>query len=153
MTRELTAAAEESLHCTTSMEYEEVVDTVMLEHELAGFETIAVNEISGLVEELPRELYDSDVDVQRTTLVIVCHARIAKRTLDLDPALTSLLPCATAVYESDDDDRVHVHHKSITKAIRDLGFCPDRDDEIEELVEVTGELMEDVWRNLEEQLE
>lgn len=139
------------LHLETSEEFEEVVDTVMLEHEIAGFETISVSDLSGMVEGL-EEVLDGEVDLQRTTLVIVCSGEIAKKTLELDPKLSSLLPCATAVYEGY-DGTVHVHHESITKAIRDLGYASDRASEVEELVDVTSELVEDVWRNLEEQLD
>jgi hypothetical protein len=61
-----------------------------------------------------------------------------------------MLPCTTVVYERPDDDRVHVHHFSVTKAIRDLGCGPiEAEDDIEELVALTGELMDEVWANIE----
>lgn len=151
MTRSGDGPSRDGLHLETSEEFDEVVDTVMLEHEIAGFETISVSDLSGMVEGL-EELLDGDVDVERTTVVVVCSGEIAKRTLEIDPRLASLLPCATAVYQGEDGS-VHVHHESITKAIRDLGYAPEKQSEVDGLVEVTSELMEDVWSNLEEQLD
>lgn len=151
MTEERLGRAEDGLHLETDGEFEEVVDTVMLEHEIAGFETISVSDLSGMVEGL-EEMLSGEVDVDRTTLVVVCSGEIANRTLEIDPRLTSLLPCATAVYQ-DDSGTVHVHHESITKAIRDLGYASEDGDEVDELVDVTSELMDEVWNNLEQQLD
>lgn len=151
MTGEQGSRTGSGLHLETSEEFDEVVDTVMLEHEIAGFETISVSDLSGMVEGL-EEVLEGEVDVKRTTLVIVCSGEIAKRTLDLDPRIASLLPCATAVYQ-DEDGVVHVHHESITKAIRDLGYASDRASEMDELVDVTSDLVEEVWTNLEDQLD
>lgn len=61
-----------------------------------------------------------------------------------------MLPCTTVVHESAVDNEVHVHHISVTKAIRDLGLSPeDCDAEVTALIERTGELMDRVWTNIE----
>lgn len=49
----------------------------------------------------------------------------------------------------DPDGEVHAHHVSATKAMRDLGCAP-ADARLEAVVEKTGELMETVWENVEE---
>ena len=138
-----TPTAEETLHLTVDREFEPVVDEVQLEHELAGFETVAVTRMDEFVGGV------LDADPGRTALLVVCHAEIARDALDIDQRLAGLLPCTTVVYE-DADGRVHVHHVSATKAIRDLGCAPDdRAAAVEALVELTGDRMTDVWENIE----
>lgn len=135
-------AAAEALHTTLDCSFEEAVDRVQLEHELAGFESVATTRLDRLVEGVLGEA------VTRTALVVVCHAEVARDAVDLDPVLGGLLPCTTAVYEQDGE--VHVHHLSATKAMRDLG-CVDADDRdaMADLVELTGERMRTVWENVE----
>ncbi len=131
--------AEEALHTTLDCSFEEAVDRVQLEHELAGFESVATTRLDRLVEGVLEE------DVTRTALVVVCHAEVARDAVEIDPALGGLLPCTTAVYET--DDTVHVHHLSATKAIRDLGCAEGQ--AVDDLVELTGERMATVWENIE----
>lgn len=134
--------AREALHTTLDMEFEEAVDSVQLEHELAGFETVKVTRLDRLVEGALEE------EVRRTALVVVCHAKIARDAVELDQAATGLLPCTTAVYE-DEEGTVHVHHLSATKAIRDLGCVPDQAEAVDDLVAFTGDRMAEVWENVE----
>jgi uncharacterized protein (DUF302 family) len=122
--------------------FEDAVPHVQLEHELAGFETVAVSRLDRMIEGVLEET------VPRTALLVVCHAEIAKQALDIDPTLAAMLPCVTGVYE-DDDGTVHVHHLSTTKAIRDLGAAPGEPAAVQALVEMTGELMTAVWENVE----
>ena len=139
---ERSPTAEEALHATLDMAFDEAVDTVQLEHELAGFETVKVTRLDHLVKGALEE------EVRRTALIVVCHAGIARDAVELDQRTAGLLPCTTAVYE-DEEGTVHVHHLSATKAIRDLG-CTDSDPEaVERLVEYTGERMAEVWSNVE----
>lgn len=133
--------AEEALHVTLDADFEETVDRVQLEHELAGFESVATTRLDRLVEGVLGE------DVDRSALVVVCHAEIARDAVEIDPAITSLLPCTTAVYEQ--DGLVHVHHLSATKAIRDLGCAPDDSEAVQALVDRTGEYMDEVWQHVE----
>lgn len=142
--REPAPTVEEALHTTLEMPFEDAVPHVQLEHEFAGFETIAVTRldeyIAGVLEE----------EIRKTALIVVCHAEIAKQALEIDPKLAGLLPCTTVVYESPDGDGVEVYHASTTKAIRDLGCAPrECEPEVEALVEMTGDVMTDVWANIE----
>lgn len=131
--------ATEALHTTLECSFEDAVDRVQLEHELAGFESVATTRLDRLVEGVLGE------EVTRTALVVVCHAEVARDAVEIDPALGGLLPCTTAVYET--DEAVHVHHISATKAMRDLG-CAEDEDAIEALVDLTGERMATVWENI-----
>lgn len=135
-------AATESLHTTLDMDFEDAILHVQLEHELAGFETVAANRLDRMVEGMLGD------EVEPTALLVVCHAEIARDALAIDPTLAGMLPCTTAVYER--DGVVHAHHVSTTKAIRDLGCAPDGcDAAVEALVDRTGEVMATVWENVE----
>lgn len=139
-----TPTAEEAMHTTLEMSFEDAVPFVQLEHELGDFETVTVTRLDQMIEGM------LDETVERTALIVVCHPEIARDALAIDHALGGMLPCTTVVYERPDDDQVHVHHFSVTKAIRDLGCGPDEATaEIDELVALTGELMEEVWTNIE----
>ncbi len=145
MTRSATPTAEEALHTTLDVPFEDAVPFVQLEHELADFETVKVTRLDSMIEGMLGE-----DDVERTALIVVCHPEIARDALAIDPTLAGLLPCTTVVYETATDDAVHVHHVSATKAIRDLGCAPgDCDEEVEDLIALTGERMTDVWENIE----
>jgi uncharacterized protein (DUF302 family) len=135
--------AEEALHVTLEYPFEEAIDRVQLEHELAGFETVKVTRLDRLV----KGALDEEID--RTALVVVCHAEIARDAVEIDQALAGMLPCTTAVYE-DADGVVHARHFSAAKAIRDLGCAGEADAEaVDALVEATGDRMADVWENVE----
>lgn len=141
-----TPTARDALHCTLDTEFEDAVLRVQLEHELAGFETVSVSRLDQLIDGMLGE------SIARTALLVVCHPEVARDALAIDPTLAGLLPCTTAVYEREDptDDRVHVHHISASKAIRDLGLAPtDADEAVEDLVTLTGEYVATVWDNLE----
>lgn len=135
--------ASEALHTTIDGPFEDAVLRVQLEHELAGFETVKVTRLDRLVEGVLEE------DITRVALVVVCHAEIARDAVEIDPRLAGLLPCTTIVYEEPGDDVVHVYHVSSTKAIRDLGFMPDAVEPIADLVDLTGDRMDEVWKNIE----
>jgi len=132
------------MHATLDVPFEEAVLQVQLEHEFAGFETVEKTRLDRMVKGV------LDEDVPRTALLVVCHAEVARDALAIDPTLAGLLPCTTVVYERANDDQVHVHHVSATKAIRDLGCAPaDASAEVEALIELTGEHMGRVWENVE----
>lgn len=133
---------EEALHTTLDLPFEDAVAHVQLEHEYQGFETVALTRLDEYIEGV------LDENVHRTALIVVCHAEIAKDALEIDPQLAGLLPCTTVVYE--DGGAVHAYHASTTKAIRDLGCAPGEcEPEVEALVEMTGDVMEEVWANVE----
>ncbi|ERG89679.1 MAG: hypothetical protein J07HX5_01851 [halophilic archaeon J07HX5] len=145
MSSQTAPTAEEAMHTTLEMSFEDAVPFVQLEHELADFETVTVSRLDQMIEGMLGET------VEQTALIVVCHPEIARDALAIDHQLGGMLPCTTVVYERPNaDDRVHVHHFSVTKAIRDLGCQPaDNDEEIQELVEFTGEQMQTVWDNIE----
>ena len=136
------ATAEEALHLTVDREFDDVVDEVQLEHELAGFETVAVTRMDGLVRAVLGD------DPRRTALLVVCHAEVARDALAIDQRLAGMLPCTTVVY-GDAEGLVHVYHTSATKAIRDLGCAPEGSEAaVDDLVELTGDRMTTVWENV-----
>jgi len=140
-----TPTAEEALHATLDMPFEDAVPFVQLEHELADFETVKVTRLDEMIEGMLDE-----EGIQRTALLVICHPEVARDALEIDPTLGGMLPCTTVVYEREGDDRVHVHHVSATKAIRDLGCAPPGSDrEVGALVDLTGEHMAEVWENIE----
>lgn len=139
--RDPTPTVSEALHATIDLPFEKAVDAVQLEHELAGFESVATTRLDHLVGGALGE------DVERAALVVVCHAEVARDALAIDRDLAGLLPCTTAVYERRGDDGVHVHHVSATKAMRDLGAAGG--EPVDELVALTGEVMTEVWENVE----
>lgn len=136
-------AVEEALHATLSMEFQEAVDRVQIEHELAGFETIKVTRMDRMVEGALGESID------RAAMIVMCHAEVARDALDIDRSLAGLLPCTTALYETPEDDLVHVHHVSSTKAMRDLGAAPDEAAAVDSLVALTSDHMATVWEGVE----
>lgn len=137
--------AEEALHTTLEADFEDVIPFVQLEHELADFETVQVTRLDQMIEGMLGD------DVERTALLVVCHPEIARDAIGIDQQLAGMLPCTTAIYEREGEDCVHVHHLSTTKAIRDLGCAPGGcEDDVEELVELTGERMSEVWENIEQ---
>jgi len=136
---------EEALHTTLELSFEDAVPFVQLEHELADFETVRVTRLDEMIAGM------LGADVERTALLVMCHPEIAHDALSISPFLAGMLPCTTVVYETEADDDVHVYHVSATKALRDLGCAPaDRSDEMERLVEKTGEYMGRVWANISE---
>ncbi|PSP54477.1 hypothetical protein BRC82_09840 [Halobacteriales archaeon QS_1_67_19] len=136
--------ATDAMHLTLDLPFEDAVPYVQLEHEYVGFETVNVTRLDRMVAAV------LDDDPPRTALLVVCHAEVARDALSIDPRLAGLLPCTTAVYEDPDDDRVHVHHISATKAMRDLGCAPaGTEADVEALVELTGGYMATVWDNIE----
>lgn len=141
---ETSEAVEEALSLRLDEDFEDAVLQVQLEHELAGFESVATTRLDDLVAgALERE-------IERAALVVVCHAEIAEKVLEIDRGMSSLLPCTTAVYETEADDYVHVHHLSVTKALRDLGASPDGETaDMDELVEMTGERVMAAWEGIE----
>tara|TARA_A100001037_G_scaffold306807_1_gene355880 strand:+ start:15033 stop:15470 length:438 start_codon:yes stop_codon:yes gene_type:complete len=138
-----TATAKEVLHTTVDMPFKDAVLAIQLEHELADFETINVSYLDEMIQGTLGE------HVSKVALIIVCHPQIAYGALKIDPEIAGMLPCTTVVYESE-DKVVHVHHVSATKAIRDLGLVSlESRDALDQLIRLTGEKMQVVWKNIE----
>ena len=139
-----TATAKEVLHTTVDMDFEDAVLAIQLEHELADFETINVSYLDKMIKGTLGET------VSKVALIIVCHPQIAYGALKIDPEIAGMLPCTTVVYESPEDGLVHVHHVSATKAIRDLGLVSSESkDSLDQLIKLTGEKMQVVWKNIQ----
>jgi uncharacterized protein (DUF302 family) len=135
---------ESAMETTVPGPFEDAVLRVQIEHEVAGFETVATTRLDKLVEVVLEE------SVERTALVVVCHPEIARDAVEIDPTLGGLLPCTTVVYERPDDDAIYARHYSATKAIEDLGAGPPgSEDAIEDLVILTGDRMARVWEGIE----
>lgn len=132
----------DALHATIDMPFEDAVINVQLEHELAGFETVQVTRLDHMVAGA------LDEEIPRVALIVVCHAEVARDAVSIDPTAAALLPCTTVVYEVPGEERVHAHHLSTSKAIRDLGVAGDAN-AVAELVALTGDLMDEVWENVE----
>lgn len=136
-------AASLGMHLMLDAPFEDAVPYVQLEHEYVGYETVTVTRL----DEMIRGALDETVP--RTALLVVCHPEIARDSLAINYRLAGLLPCTTVVYEDPDDDRVHVHHISVAKVIRDLGYAPPAAGEaIDRLVDLSGTYMTDVWENI-----
>lgn len=134
-----------ALHLTLDVPFEDAVPYVQLEHEYVGYETVRVTRLDEMIAG------HLDEAVPPTALLVVCHAELAHAALEIDPRLGGMLPCTTLVYEDPADGLVHVHHASVAKAIRELGVAPpDAAEAVDALVERSGELMADVWRNVKE---
>jgi len=137
-------AVGDALHARVDGPFDETVDRVQLEHELAGFESVATTRLDRLVAGALEE------DVDRAALVVVCHAEVARDAVGIDPGLAALLPCTTAVYEVPGEELLHVRHVSVTKVARDIGAGPPgSEDALADLVELTGERMATVWDGIE----
>ena len=88
------ATADEALHTTLDMPFEDAVPFVQIEHELADFETVRVTRLDEMIE----GMLGHD-DVERTALIVVCHPEIAFDAIEIEPTLAGMLPCTTIVYE------------------------------------------------------
>lgn len=138
-----TPAATEALSAVVDEPFEDLVPFVQLEHELAGFETVALTRLDRMVEGA------LGASVPRVAVLVMCHAEVARDALAVDPRLAGLLPCTTVIYETTADEHVHLYHLSATKAMRDLGCPPPGTaDAVEELIALTGEHMTRVWDNV-----
>ena len=80
--------ADEALHTTLDVPFEDAVPFVQIEHELADFETVRVTRLDEMIEGMV--CHD---DVERTALIVVCHPEIARDALPIDPTLAGVLPC------------------------------------------------------------
>ena len=143
----LAPTVERSKELTVREDYDESFDDlvleVQLEHELAGFETIATPRIDKQIEGQLGE------EVTKTAMILVCHAEIGKEAIEMDPRVAGLFPCTTVVYEDADDGSWNVYHASAMQATKDLSIFPDDEATMQTLVEMTEERMGPVWEEIE----
>ena len=76
-----------------------------------------------------------------------CNPGVADRALDECMALGGLMPCNVVVWE-EEPGRQRVYHLSIMKVARLLGMAED-DEKWQDIVDTTGELVEDAFANLD----
>ncbi|MXR52658.1 DUF302 domain-containing protein [Halovenus sp. WSH3] len=140
-----TALTEEDIgqkRATLAMDHEQAIEFVRECCEEAGF---------GIpVEFSPSELLNEKVDADRDPYYVLgaCNPRMANRALDLsEKRIGGLFPCNVIVWEREPGTQ-EVYHVSIMKIARLVGMAPD-DEEWAELVEDTGELVDDLFGLIE----
>jgi len=103
------------------------------------------------VEFSPSELLAEKVDADRDPYYVLgaCNPAMADRALDAtDDRIGALFPC-NMVVRQEEPGRQRVYHVSIMKLARLVGL--DRDDEeMQAIVDETGEMVEAVFERLEE---
>ncbi|MFW6012892.1 MAG: DUF302 domain-containing protein [Candidatus Bipolaricaulota bacterium] len=80
------------------------------------------------------------------TVILACGPELAKMALDLSLETGTLMPCSFVVYQKDDE--VFAAHTSIMKTAVEVGMVPEN--EMQELMEKTGEKVHKVWEKLED---
>jgi uncharacterized protein (DUF302 family) len=76
-----------------------------------------------------------------------CNPDVADRALDECMALGGLMPCNVVVWQ-EEPGRQRVYHLSIMKVARLLGIAED-DEAWQDIVDTTGELVQDAFANLD----
>jgi len=76
-----------------------------------------------------------------------CNPAVADRALDECARLGGLMPCNVVVWE-EEPGRQRVYHLSIMKVARLLGMAED-DEAWQDIVDTTGELVEEAFANLD----
>ncbi|WP_418281799.1 DUF302 domain-containing protein [Halorubrum sp. DTA98] len=128
---------------TLEMDHDEAVERVRTVCTDAGFGVP--------VEFSPSELLNEKVDADRDPYYVLgaCNPAIADRALSAtDGRIGALFPCNMVIQEIEPGEQL-VYHVSIMKVARLLGFAVD-DEEMDEIIAETGELVESVYERLEE---
>ncbi len=127
--------------------------TLAMDHEAAiehVRETCAEEGFGVPVEFSPSELLNEKVDADRDPYYVLgaCNPAMADRALDAtDGRIGALFPC-NMVIQQREPGRQLVYHVSIMKLARLLGF-PTDDEELDAIIEETGEMVEAVYGRLE----
>lgn len=98
----------------------------------------------------PSELLNEKVDADRDPYYFLgaCNPAMADRALEAsDNRIGGLFPCGVVVWQAEPGVQ-EVYHVSIMKVARLVGMAPD-DDEWADIVEDTGEMVEEAWANLD----
>lgn len=127
---------------TLEMDHEEAIEHVREAFTAAGFGV--ATEFS--VSELLAEKIGADRDPYY--VLGACNPDMADRALDAsEQRIGALFPCNVVVWQ-DEPGRQTVYHVSIMKIARLVGIAPD-DEEWEEIVDQTGEFVDEAWANLD----
>ena len=103
------------------------------------------------VEFSPSEMLNEKVDADRDPYYVLgaCNPAVADRALDAtDGRIGSLFPCNMVIEQVEPGKQV-VHHVSIMRIARLLGLPVD-DEEMDAIVEDTGEMVETVFDRLDD---
>jgi uncharacterized protein (DUF302 family) len=126
---------------TLEMDHETAVEHVREAFTDAGF---------GIATEFSAsEMLNEKVDAGRDPYHVLgaCNPPVADEALDVsENQIGGLFPCNVVVWEEEPGTQV-VYHVSIMKIARLVGMAPDSAD-WEEIVETTGEYVEEAWNNL-----
>ncbi|AGN00330.1 hypothetical protein L593_01895 [Salinarchaeum sp. Harcht-Bsk1] len=101
------------------------------------------------VEFSPSELLNEKVDADRDPYYVLgaCNPAVADRVLDVSKEMGGLFPCNMVIWEEAPGQQ-RVYHVSIMKIARLLGIVPD-DDEMQAIVDDTGEMVAETFERLE----
>jgi uncharacterized protein (DUF302 family) len=102
------------------------------------------------VEFSPSELLNEKVDADRDPYYVLgaCNPDVADKALDAsDKRIGGLFPCNVVVWE-EEPGRQRVYHVSIMRIARLVGMAPD-DDTMGDIVEETGEYVDEAFANLD----
>jgi uncharacterized protein (DUF302 family) len=126
---------------TLAMDHEEAIEHCREVFMDAGFGVAVEFSVSDLLNE--------KVDAGRDPYYVLgaCNPNVADRALDSCMELGGLMPCNVVIWE-DESGRQQVYHLSIMRVARLLGMAPD-DEEWQEIVEQTGELVDEAFANLD----
>ena len=103
------------------------------------------------VEFSPSEMLNEKVDADRDPYYVLgaCNPAVADRALDAtDGRIGSLFPCNMVIERVEPGKQV-VHHVSIMRIARLLGLSSD-DEEMDAIIDDTGEMVETVFDRLED---
>ena len=134
-------------------EYGEEQVTLATDHESAIERVREVCADAGFgvpVEFSPSELLNEKVNADRDPYYVLgaCNPAMADRALDAtDGRIGSLFPCNMIIQEVGPDEQL-VYHVSIMKIARLLGF-PTDDEEMDAIIDDTGEMVDAVFEELE----
>ncbi|MDX1745895.1 MAG: DUF302 domain-containing protein [Halobacteriales archaeon] len=126
---------------TLEMTHGEAIEHVREAFADAGFGVAVEFSVSDL-------LYEK-IGVERDPYYVLgaCNPQVANRALDAsDGRIGGLFACNVAIWEAE-PGRQEVYPVSIMKVARLVGMAPD-DETWAEIVEDTGDLVEDAWSNL-----
>ena len=127
---------------TLEMDHERAVEHVREAFTDAGF---------GVATEFsPSDMLAEKIGADRDPYHVLgaCNPNMADRALDAsDNRIGALFPCNVVVWQ-EEPGRQTVYHVSIMKVARLAGMAPD-DAEWEEIVNDTGEFVEEAWANLD----
>ena len=126
---------------TLEMEHEAAIEHVREVFEAAGFGVP--------VEFSPSDLLNEKVDADRDPYYVLgaCNPGMADRALDAsDRRIGGLFPCNVIVWQEEPGVQT-VYHVSIMKIARLVGMAPD-DETWADIVDETGEMVDEAWANL-----